>query len=196
METRKYQISNYGDTTIEIGKEKYNVRNAKNLTDEEIDYVKDLLANKQYFRIDDFNELSTKVDIVPGGEYSLTQFVQTLRKVKRDIAKKEFFESNKTKYTEKELHALAFITSGEDYNKLYNYFQKNYSPFDIQVNELGEFVHQIVSNNIYDRMAATQYAVKEISFKVKVSYNSEPVTIKRKVVYNSTLSMRDIASFM
>jgi len=190
----------YGRVAMSIGGKEYTLRDSV-LSDSDIDFAKQSIEQGLFSRIKTMPEDDTKVPIEPSGEYSVSQFSKSLSKVSSDNAKKKFFKEKQkeseysyAKYNEEDLKNLA-MAIGDD-NNLYNFFNKNYEPTDITTKKIGSFKEEVKSNNIYDKMAAKSYDVEEISFKVKVGWKTEPITVKRRVLYNSTLSMRDIVSFM
>jgi len=145
----------------------------------------------------------TKVTIEPGRTYSLEQFVNTLPKTSSEAGKKKFLKENgegfysysvEEKVSQNEVENLV-LGIGENLS-LYNYFNKNYMPFDIQRKELFSVKEKVESSSIYTLMAAGQFQVEEISFKVKVKYTEPPITVTTRIIRDTKLSMRDIASFM
>jgi DUF4097 and DUF4098 domain-containing protein YvlB len=69
-------------------------------------------------------------------------------------------------------------------------------PFDIQRKELFSVKEKVESSSIHTLMAAGQFKVEEISFKVKVKRTEPPITVTTRIIRDTGLSMRDIVSFM
>lgn len=207
----KYPKDEWNNTLISIKNQDWKVDIKKNsdLTDSELDFISDKLNSGYVSRLN-LPEDNTKVEMVPGEEYSLSQFNQSVRKTTSDKAKETFIkeakqnirpqgnnyhDSESSKFQQEQEISNLVLAVGSNYG-VYNYFNKNYPPTDITVKEMASITEPVESSNIYSRMAAKQYTVKEISFKVKVKFTAEPVTVKTKVLVNSTLNMRDIANFM
>jgi hypothetical protein len=156
-----------------------------------------------YFSTKRLSEETNKVEIKPGGEYSLSQFANSLGKTNSDAAQRKFIKENKDGFynystddrTSSEEVATLIAAVG-DKNNIFNYFNKNYSPTNIKVKDIASIKEEVQSSNIYALMGADQYKVREFSFQVKVKYTEAPITVKTRILMNNKLSMRDIASFM
>lgn len=180
----------------------FDKRAMENFSKEERDQVVEMISGG-YRRVKNIPGDSSKVDINPGESYSIEQFSNSLSKTSSEAGKKKFIKDNgegyysyaiKDRVTQAEVENL-ILGIGDNLN-LYNYFNKNFKPFDISKKELFQIKEKVESNNIYSYMAANQYKVEEISFKVNVNSGKPPVTITSRIVRDSTLSMGDIVSFM
>lgn len=145
-----------------------------------------------------------KKELTPGNTYTVEEFSSSLRKVTTDTAKNKFLKNNEDGYfstlsnkdiSKRDIENLVDII-GHNYQNIYNFFIKNSVPFDIELKVLSEDKEEVKSNNIYDRMAARTITHYEGNFKVKISYNQPPITVTRNFSKDTTLSMRDIVSFM
>jgi len=142
-----------------------------------------------------------KITLIPGNTYSLNEFVSTLKKAKG--AKKKFVKENGGgfysyrlgKFIEKS-EVLKLLKIVGDDESIYKFFNTCYMPSDIYIKEISKDVEKIKSNNIYDLMAAKTITHFEGGFKVLVKYGADPILITMNFSEDTTLSMRDINSFM
>ena len=132
-------------------------------------------------------------DLEPGKTYTSEIFSDTLagNDVKK-TAKSKFLKD--TRLNKEELQILDKAIGNN--NSIYDYFNKNYDPTDIKIETLSEKREKVDSSNIYTLMAAKTETTYKASFQVKISYSKEPITIERVFTSDTTLSMRDINSFM
>lgn len=135
--------------------------------------------------------------IVAGGTYSIDDFADTLNySGKKDTPEKKFFKEESRRYDKQELEVIKKMVG---YNQaLYNYFNKMYSPIPETIKRvvLAERQEEVKSSNIYDRMCAKSEADVMYEFQIRPGYNKEPITITKNVTENTTLSQRDVYSFM
>ena len=130
-----------------------------------------------------------------GCEISLEDFIVHMNSsVKNDKVMTKWMTEDKWRHTEEEFDVLKEMI-GYNYG-VYYFFLKSYTPTDISRVVLHEEKEEVKSNNIYDLMCAPQRTTFRSSFKLKMFYNQEPVTVYKEFTKNTTLSMRDVRSFM
>lgn len=139
--------------------------------------------------------------LIPGSTIEMDQFNSVLRKTK--ISKAEFirqygegyFDVFSERYLqENEVDNLIQIVG--DRSAIYNYFNKEYLPFNIKLEVLRKEQAEVKSNNIYDQMAAPEITFYRGSFNIGIGHGKEPITVYREFQKDTTLSMRDIVNFM
>ena len=137
----------------------------------------------------------------PGNVYTIEEFSSSLRKSRGQ--KKRFIKENgegfysyaKNMYIDEDtVKQLLKIVKDEE--NIYKHFNAAYMPFDIKIEKVGEDVEDVKSSNIYSLMAARTITHFKGSFKVKINFSAEPITVVNEFSENTTLSMRDIVSFM
>ena len=142
-------------------------------------------------------ELKKNVKIEAGKTYGLDDVRDYLgigkAKYSNFTKKKKYVRDNYLK--DGDLEKLTTILGDSWKNEsLYNNFYKVADPTNIQIKELKVERQKVDSNNIYDVMAAPQTTYYEGSFDMQV--DGKKITVKRKWNKDTTLSMRDINSFL
>jgi hypothetical protein len=147
-------------------------------------------------------ELKTpSVDIVAGGTFTIDDFSASLRDGKS--ARSKFIKENSNGYfsydTEtripKETVAEIMKIVGND-ESIYRHFNTVCNPFDVKIIETGKDKEKVQSNNIYDLMGAKTITHYSASFKVRLTFGGLPIAVTKSWSEDTTLSMRDIGSFM
>ena len=143
--------------------------------------------------------------LTPGKTYTLEEFANSIkggfkaarRKFEKDNSNGWWSYADDEKYREEDYDRLMKILGyGDNADKILKYFNSNYMPFDIKIKELGKEQEEVKSNNIYDKMGAKTITEFNGSFKVKVKYDDEPITVERIWKENTTLRQSDIHKFM
>lgn len=156
---------------------------------------KDIKAEKRKIRKLKKSLLAIIAPLEAGCEISLEDFIIHLNSsVKNETAMTRWMIIDKRRHTEEEFDVLKEMV-GHNYG-VYNFFLKSTTPTDISRVVLHEEKEEVKSNNIYDLMCAPQRTTFRSSFKLKMFYNQEPVTVFREFTKDTTLSMREVRSFM
>ena len=138
---------------------------------------------------------------VPGGTYSTNEFSDFLAwNGKNPDQPQKTFENKQeaNRYNKLSDEEVSIIKKVAYYNPgIYNFLNRSgYSPTDIKLEKLGVEQEEVKSSNIHDIMAARSTTTYKGSFKIKLEYSKEPITIEREFSEDSTLSRRDINNFM
>ena len=93
-----------------------------------------------------------------------------------------------------EFEKLSTLKDIEGYESIFHYFINSNTPFNMKVVELKVVNQKVDSNNVYAIMAAPQRTFYKASFQIK--FNQEIVEVEWEYDKDTTLSYREINSFM
>lgn len=141
-------------------------------------------------------------DVTDGDNVSLKDFGDSISKSKATFlnAKKRFLKDeqyehwvNGTKHLYTEVGEFFNKWLPQSYGKIFNHFNKMSTPKNFDAIEVAEFVKESGSSNIYSKMAEPTDSVYKITFEIGYP---NPKVVEYYIFKNTTLSMRDICSFM
>lgn len=134
-------------------------------------------------------------ELVNGGTYQIQEAAAALglSSVNKG-AKAKFLLNEQVNAEEQKILDMLFSEGVDTSNCWYDYFNKNRAPFDLKLTEVKVEKENAKSNNIYDMMAAPQKTLYRVEFQLRIPYAQ--ITIYKEFWKDTTLSMRDINSFM
>ena len=145
-----------------------------------------------------------KNTIIPGQTYNVDEFNNMLKTTKRNNCREKYIKINKDGFwsydekrhiTSEEVQKVLQIC-GSGNNNLYYYFNNVFSPFNIKIEKTGEDMEDVKSSNIYVKMMAKTITHYKGSFQILYEYGQPPITITKEFSINTTLTARDVNSFL